>query len=118
MAVSGTITATRTNRRDWKVTILGLTTASTSPAFDGLGYPIGSFTAQGTFGSSTPSLTLTGSNDGGLTWFTVGSALTSVGAGGMIGSNNEIFEKYQFAMSGGDGTTNVNIYVFLSATFG
>lgn len=118
MAQSGTITQTRTNYRDVKIAITGVTQSSVSPIFQSQGYPIGSFTAQGTFGAAA-SVQLTGSNDGGTTWFNVlQAALTAAGSGSFVGTNNEIFELYQFSVSGGDGTTNLNFHVFMSATFG
>lgn len=118
MAQSGTITATRDQFRNLLISIIGITEGSNSPVFQGHGYPIGSYTAQGTFGSGTPSLQLQGSNDGGSTWFAVGSPLTATGAASMIGTDNEIFQLYQFALTGGDGTTSISIYVFMAATFG
>jgi hypothetical protein len=117
MAQSGSISQTRDQYRNVIVKITGVTQTSTSPIFHSFGYSIGSFTVQGTLGA-TPSVQLQGSNDGGITWFAVGSPLTTAGSGSLIGTNNEVFQLYQFAMTGGDGTTSFSCFVFLSATFG
>jgi hypothetical protein len=119
MAQSGMITAARNSGRDLKIKILGVTQGSTSPTFGGDGYPVGSYTAQGTFQtSSAPTVGLYGSNDGGTTWFPVAATFTAAQSGSMIGLNNEIFELYQFQVTGGDAGTSINFFVFLSATFG
>ena len=118
MATTGTITQISDNRRNLVIHITGVTQASNTAFWYSRGYPIGSFTAQGTFGSGG-SVQLQGSNDGGTTWFNcLASALTAAGSGGIIGQNNEIFQAYQFAVASGDGTTSLNFYVFMSATFG
>lgn len=122
MAASGTITAMRDTHRSMVVTILGVTQGSTSQVFQSFGYPIGSFVIEGTLDTSTPptGIVLQGSNDGGTTWAT--ASTITVGAlpisGSLIGNNNEVFQLYQFNVTGGDSGTSLNIYIFLSATFG
>jgi len=112
------ITQARDIYRNVIVTITGIAQNSNSPTFHSFGYSIGSFTAQGTFGAAA-NLQLQGSNDGGTTWFNVlTAALTAVGTGSLIGTNNEVFQLYRFNVAGGDGTTSINCFVFISATFG
>src|SRR5271170_1465772 len=118
MATTGTITQNIDARRNVIITVTGLLQASNSPYWYSRGFPIGSVTVQGTFGSGG-TVQLQGSNDGAQTWFNVfGSALSGAGSGGIIGQNNEIFQNYRFLVSSGDGTTSLNCYVFLAATFG
>lgn len=117
MAVTGTIKQARDNYRGLLITILGVTDGSSSPNFRAQGVmAYGSYTAQGTFGA-TPTTGLYGSNDGGTTWFVVGSTFTAAQAGALIGANGEIFQSYQFQTSGGSGSS-LNFYVYLASAFG
>jgi hypothetical protein len=117
-----TITQVRNIYRDVVITILGVLENSNSPAFASFGYPISSFTIQGTLDTSSPpsAITVQGSNDGGTTWVTSGTV--TVGSlplsGSLIGTTNQVFQLYRFAVTGGDSGTSLNFYIYLSATFG
>jgi hypothetical protein len=115
-----TITQQRDAYRNVIVSITGVLQASNSPVFHSFGYSISSFTAQGSFATSTqPTVSLQGSNDGGATWFSIGGAIAiATPTGSLIGTNNEVFQLYRFNVTGGDAGTNLSFFVFLSSTFG
>jgi len=105
MAIAGTITGVfSTTTRHWLVAITGITNPNVSPSFDGKGYQNSSYVISGTFASA--SVQAQGSNDGGVTWVNIGSAVTAAGGGTL--SAGEVFELYRFSVSGGGATTLLN----------
>jgi hypothetical protein len=115
MATSGTITGkfTTTNRH-WKVTITGMTSGTNTLAFDGRGYQNSSYVVSGVAGAAF-SGQFQGSNDGGLIWVNIGSAVISLPAGGTVTPNGVNYGHYQFVITGGDATTNVAVRVDFSS---
>lgn len=72
----------------------------------------------GTFGAGG-SLSFKGSNDGGTTWVTMtdplGNALTFTSAG--LKQITEMPEKVRPEVTAGDGTTSLNVYLFMRGDF-
>jgi hypothetical protein len=72
----------------------------------------------GTFGTGG-SVSIQGSNDGGTTWATLtdplGNALTFTAAG--MKQITELPEQIRPSVTAGDGTTSLNIYLFMRGDF-
>lgn len=102
MAATGTITGDWNTNGKWVITIAGVTSGSTSNSFSLKNSMYSSFTLSGTFGGA--SVQPQGSDDGGTTWTNIGVALTAAG-GGTVTPGQVIWALYQYAITGGDGTT-------------
>lgn len=108
MAQSGTLTGNFNVYGQLVIAISGVTQGSNSPSFSLHGFPYTSGTVQGTFGGATGQWQ--GSNDGGTTWYNIGSSFTAA-AGGTLTPSNEPFDLYQLLVTGGDGTTSLGASV-------
>lgn len=114
MAVSGTITGSFDNYRNYNVTISNFNiNANTTPSFRSRGFVIGSWTLSGSL--TTPSVQLQGSNDG-VNFFNITSAiLSAVGIQTLTTPTNMVPMFYQFTAT---GTGTATIVATLMSTFG
>lgn len=112
MATTGNITKAKNERAYTKVQITGLQGASNSPDFNLDGFVYSSYHAKLVGGTAPTGVQAQGSNDGGLTWVNIGTSFTvATPVGGTLTPSQQPYELYQFAVSGGDGTTNIEIDV-------
>lgn len=109
MAATGTAAAFFNTEGALKLTLAGITTASTSQVFTLKNYPHSSYVIKGTYGSGA-SLQWQGSNDSGTTWANIGVAITSGSPqGGTLTPDGVPFGLYQLVVSSGDGTTSLGV---------
>lgn len=107
MAVVGTTVAAFNSEGYWTVTVTGLTNGNESAPFTMKGSMYTSYVVSGTFG--TTSLQAQGSNDG-TNWANIGAAVTSAG-GGTLTPAQVVYNYYRFDLTGGDGTTLIDVKV-------
>jgi hypothetical protein len=116
MAVSGTMTQSYNFFRNAIIKIAGVTNGNTCPPFNSQGFPYGTVEVVLTSGTAPTSIQLQGSNDG-VNFVNLGVVATTLPAMSPLTVSNESPALwYQFAISGGDGTTLVSATVLLTGS--
>jgi hypothetical protein len=108
LAATGTVTGQFNGNRQWAVTLSGITHDSTSQIFNGKAMPF----ANGTFGAGAM-LQFQGSNDGAM-WVNIGSVISTDPWAGTLTPGGMSFAFYQLVVTGGDGTTSINVSIVFS----
>lgn len=108
MATSGTITQQIPNQGGRSTIITGITNSTDTPTFKMATDFNSSFSVSGTFAGA--SLQWYGSNDGGTVWQAIGVAV-SAASGGTFTPGDVFFGLYKGTVSGGDGTTSLNVSI-------
>lgn len=107
MAATGTAVADYNSNGALRVTLAGITTASTSQNFTLKDYIYSSFVINGTYGAGG-SIQWQGSNDAGTTWANIGVAIVAASPqSGTLTPNQMFYGLYRLNLSSGDGTTSI-----------